>query len=153
MVQSPGQWCVHIEMEQNKNNDFQRSLDVVISVLQEKNVGAIAKVKSFLYSLPSPKQTEQALASAILHFAEQDQSVFDWIVIYQNQFFPELDLFAFTRNLVRVRLSEKGYVKDRDFWFDLRNILHLTPNLSQSFPHYFSQSELLLVRTMLNIQV
>ena len=135
-----------------EQDDFQRSLDVVIGVLQAKDILAITKVKSFLYSLPNLKQTEQALAAAIIHFAEWDQSVFDWIVVNQDQFVPELDLFAFTRNLVRTRLTEEGYVKDRDFWFDLSNILHLGPALGQSLPQCFSQGELLLVRTMLKIQ-
>lgn len=135
-----------------EQSDFQQSLEVVIDVLREKDIAAIAKVKDFLYSLPSLKQTEQALAKAILHFAERDKSVFDWIVVHQDQFCPELDLFAFTRNVVRTRLCDKGWVQGRDFWFDLRNILHMSRSLSSSFSDYFSRSELILVRTMLKIE-
>ncbi|MEA5464976.1 hypothetical protein [Leptothoe sp. PORK10 BA2] len=136
-----------------EQNDFQQSLAIVIDVLQAKDITAIPKVKDFLYSLPSLKQIEQALAAALLHFAERDKSVFDWIVLYQDQFCPELDLFAFTRNVVRTRLCDKGWVQGRDFWFDLRNILHMSRALSVNFPDYFSSSELILVRTMLKIEV
>ena len=134
-----------------ETNDFQRSLDIVICVLKEKDTSAITKVKDFLYSLPSLKQTEQALASAVLYFAQYDKQVFDWIIFHQARLNPELDLFAFTRALVRTRLCEKGWIQGRDFWFDLQNILRMGPPLSTHFADYFNQGELLLVRTMLNI--
>ena len=134
-----------------ETNDFQRSLDVVICVLKEKDTTAIFKVKDFLYSLPSLKQIERALASAVLYFAQHDQPVFDWIIAHQAMLNPELDLFAFTRALVRTRLCERGWIQGRDFWFDLQNILRMGPLLSPHFADYFNQGELRLVRTMLKI--
>lgn len=134
-----------------EDNDFQCSLDIVICVLKEKDIPALNKVKDFLYSLPSRKQTEQALAEAILYFAQHDTSVFDWIIGHQSSFSPEIDLFAFTRTLVRKRLCEKGWVQGRDFWFDMQSILHMGKALKLHFFDYFSQGELLLVVKMLVI--
>ena len=133
-------------------NDFQRSLDIVICVLKEKDINTLTTVKEFLHSLPSLKQTEQALASAILYFAQHDRQVFDWIITHQDGLRPELDLFAFTRALVRSRLCEKGWVQSRDFWFDLHNVLRMHPLLKTHFPDYFSRSEWLLVKTMIDLR-
>lgn len=134
-------------MEQN----FQQSLDIILCVLQKKDIAGLNKVKDFLYSLPRLKQTEDALASAVLYFAEHDQAVFDWIIFHQNNLSPELDLFTFTRNLVDSRLQAKGWVQGRDFWFDLQNILRMSQSVRIHFTDYFNQGEWILVRTMFNI--
>lgn len=133
------------------SNDFQRSLDIVISVLQTKDIAALNNVKDFLYSLPTLKQTEQALALAVLYFAQHDRQVFDWIMIHQIRLLPELDVFAFTRNLVRSRLNDSGWVQSRDFRFDLNNNLLLSSLIKPHFTDYFSPSELILIKTTLDI--
>ncbi|MBX2862901.1 MAG: hypothetical protein KTR27_05045 [Leptolyngbyaceae cyanobacterium MAG.088] len=136
---------------QKSSNDFKKSLDIVISVLQTKDIAALNNVKDFLYSLPNLKQTEQALASAVLYFAQHDRHVFDWIMTHQSSLLPELDLFAFTRNLVRSRLRDSGWVQSRDFRFDLHNILLLSSLIKPHFTDYFSPSELILIKTTLDI--
>lgn len=134
-----------------KQDNFQRSLDIVVCVLREKDIAALNKVKDFLYSLPSPRQTEQALASAVLYCAQYDQQVFDWIILHQASLSPELDLFAFTRNLVSSRLFAEGWIQNRDFLFDLQSLLITNRLLDLKFRDYFNQGELVLISAILKI--
>ena len=133
-------------------NEFQRYLDIVVCVFKEKDAAGLRKVKEFLYSLSSPRQKEQTLAAAVLYFAEHDRQVFEWILSHQESLSPELDLFGFTRSLIRARLIDKGWLQDRDFRFDLQSLLCGNSLLRQTFEEYFSQGELLLIREMFEIK-
>ncbi|MBT9312956.1 hypothetical protein [Leptothoe kymatousa] len=140
------------DFQRSLDNDFQRSLDIVVCVFKEKDITALNKVKDFLYSLPSPRETEEALAAAVLYFAKHDQQVFEWIIINQASLSPELDLFAYTRNLVRTRLIGAGWLQGKDFWFDLHSLLFNNELLKYQFVDYFRQDELALVKVMLQIK-
>ena len=135
-----------------EQNNFQRSLDIVIYVLKTKDIGTLIAIKDFLYALPSFKDIEQVLASAVLHYAQHDRDVFDWLISNRTVLAPELDLFIYTRTLVRSRLREKGWSENKDFWFDLDSILWISSSIQCEWDSYFSFGELLVIKTIVKVR-
>ena len=131
------------------NTDFQTYLDVAISVLSQKESISIRKLKDFLQALPNPKQVEQTLGSAVLHFARNDASVFEWVIANQNLLEPELNLVNFTRRLMIRRVRDRGDLQDSEISTDLRVPLQLTPKTLAALSHCLEAGELQLVKAVL----
>ena len=132
-------------------NDFQLHLEIAIDVLGKQNVAAIRPLKEFLCSIPSPKQIEQVLATAVLHFAADNQAVFAWIITNQNLLAPEIDLLAFTKGLITSRLRNRGWTQGQDFQLEQNSVLFMNQALVNTLTDCFSQSERILVSAVLII--
>lgn len=131
--------------------DSQPYLDVAIDVIGTQNVSAVRKLKAFLVALPTPKQIEQVLAAAILHFAEHDRAVFEWVVEHQAVLAPELDLLSFVKKQVLTRLSDRGWVRHRDFELDIQTRSLTNHRTNDELADYFSQPEWQLIEAVLAI--
>lgn len=136
---------------QMNRKDFQLYLDVAISVLEKKDTTAISSLKNFLCSMPNPKCIEQILTTALLYFAENNQPIFSWLVTNQEALAPELDLLIFTKRLTIARLGNRGWIPGKDFQIAGDGTLLINRTLMISLNDCFSQSELLLIRTILDI--
>ena len=130
---------------------FQLYLEVVIDVLEKQDITAISQLKDFLCSIPSPKHIEQLLATAVLHFAKNNQPIFAWIMANQDALAPELDLLTFTKRLTTSRLGERGWIPGRDFQFEGNETLLIQAGSRVNLMDCFHQGELLLIRTAFDI--
>ncbi len=144
-----------------QRKDFQPSLEVAISVLAEKDVGAIQKLKDFLQSLPNPKQVEKTLVEAVLHLAQQDLESFNWLIEHQAVLSPELNLTDFTRRLAVKRLrasatatadpSVRGWMQDKDVIVHPKAVWTLSRPVLEALTACLSPAELRLVKAILPI--
>lgn len=131
--------------------DFQPHLEIAISVLAKQDASAVAKLKDFLLSLPSPKHIEQVLGFTVLHFAENERPVFDWILQNQAALAPELDLLAFTKKLTEARLRDRDWIPGKDF--DVSSVPPFFAHEPSTvvLRSYFNDSERLLIKAMLQL--
>lgn len=131
--------------------DLQPYLEIAISVLARQDISAVAKLKDFLMSLPSPKHIEQVLGFTVLHFAENEPLVFDWVLQNQSALAPELDLSAFARKLTEGRLCDRGWVPGKDFDVSSVPAVFAHEPSTTVLRSHFSDGERLLIQSMLQI--
>ena len=134
-----------------QQQEFDAFLGVIISVLARQDIAAIGKLKEFLTSLPNPRQVEELLGQAVLHFAEADANVFNWLVVNQAALLPELELVVFTQRFVTLRLSDRGYLQGQDFNTQTPGQLVLNSSSTVCLANCFSAAEQLLINTILQV--
>ncbi|MEL7330115.1 MAG: hypothetical protein AAGJ69_09790, partial [Cyanobacteria bacterium J06559_1] len=115
------------------------------------DIDAVAKLKAFLLSLPSPKHIEQVLGFTVLHFAENESPVFNWVLQNQAALAPELDLPAFSKKLVEGRLRGRGWIRGKDFDISSVPPFFATEPPTVVLDSYFSNGERLLLKSTLQI--
>lgn len=135
-----------------KPKDFQLHLEIAIDVLSKKDIAVIPPLKNFLCSMSSSKQIEQVLGAAVLHFAENDQSVFEWIITHQDLLVPELDLSVFAKGLIVSRLENCGCLQGENPLAVRNTVFCKSQALLTGLADCFSQDELLLIRNILTHQ-
>ena len=132
--------------------DLQPFLDVAISVLEAKDAIATAKLKDFLIASPGPAYIEQSLGLAVVHFANNNPPVFNWLLSNQNILSPELDLKSFTQKMIRQRLIGQGWTEGENFTLQSDQLLIEQASIA-ILSNYFSPGELSLIKALFDIDL
>ncbi|MGB3789235.1 MAG: hypothetical protein WA949_14585 [Phormidesmis sp.] len=132
---------------------LQPYLDIAVSILGTKDVAAIEKLKFFLVALPNQRQIEQILASAVLHTAEHEQSIFYWVVENREVLAPELELSFFLKRRILSRLRDRGWVRHRDFEIDIESRSLTLQRTYSELIDCFSQGEWLLIQSIFEVEI
>ncbi|MEM9004159.1 MAG: hypothetical protein AAGE59_11625 [Cyanobacteria bacterium P01_F01_bin.86] len=138
-----------------RRDDFQLDIDtkIAIDILNRstRDFVAFANLKSFLIASHDSTAIEKILGTAILHFAAHNSSVFEWMIENKNLLLPEFNVFAFTKNLVISRLIYQKSDFGKSYRFDWKKTLFTDKTAMTKLATYFSESEMLLIKTVFGI--